>query len=1227
MTDFRVLTGRCASFSTVVGWVPLPILAGLWAILLGVGAASWSAPPSGLFAATGSPASNAWQDAEVAQDQGTATSDEVATGASGDAAQDDRGPTPSRSDDPLGLPGWLVEQSIYIPYDHIKEQFERDGRGVFIPYEQFNELWQRAQQNRPVAPTPTIPVAHALVTANSQATLERSLVRVESRVAIEFLQTGWHRVPLGLAGCAVQLAELEGVPCRLMQTEGGNFELVHEVQQPGRVELRLQYVLNVALTGSENRVNWPVPVAAINRWEISIDQPDVDITVLPAVVISSSAPTSGPSEATPADANGGSDTAAEGATGASDGGAAEAASIDKGSRVTALLGNAKSIEIRWTPRSLGAEGLEALLSMETQVSATVQANLVRLRHQLAINVQRAAIDAVELEVPVGVRIVNVLAEGVKRWQVSGDRPLLRIELFEPRQGNLNFSIETEQDLSGVSTEARPLTLQPIQLPSATRQPGQVTLVSDKDLRIDVLGMTGLSRVNDAVETTPFDPNAPLRFAYSAVPYQLNLQVVEWEPAIDAQQRIAIQLQARRSETETRFLFDVRQRGIFQIPLQVPADLEIVSVRGLADGAHQAVRVEKFSRSAEQPEQVLVQLAAEARGPIGLVVQTTQPIAGPGLVDANAAPLPLTLVWPRVPANFVETFAGQLILIAPESLEVSIDAATANQFRNQAVDASSGGGAGSQRFSYEFPEGVTSFGLQASVRRPQVFVDQVSSLTLESGLWRYLVEVDYDVRFNAIPELRIDVPKALESRVRVVGGNLTARAIQPQPQDVDEDRVAWQLSGAKPILGRGTVQLAWDVVVPEIAVGQRVSRPFETLSVPNVDRARGQILVKRSELFDVQVGEETAGLRAIDPGAELFSGRKQQDVAAALEYVGPWNLNLLVSRYELYDLKRSSVPRSLIRAVWLRNQQLSVQAVYRVKSVNQRLTIQMPPGFDPAQGFDSTPVRVDGQPAAIERGQGNSIVIPLGNRDRDAQWLLEMRYTMPVTDASMTGGSIPVPTFDEECAVQKTQLIVYLPHDWAPLNFGGPWSDELSAEESPAWRPLPRNASSVDQQLEWIATATVPAAGLSDFETDGRPYLFSCLAPPAGDAGALQVTTVNTWLFRGLLVAIVVLLGLLLLRATWSFRLAVVALGIGGWLTAGVLWPFAVQQLDYNSLSATFVLVVATWLVSGFLGSGRGWLSRRGASAAATSASRSTTAPATAAVTIETTDSKEQRDGE
>ena len=42
----------------------------------------------------------------------------------------------------------IREQTIYIPYEKLRKTFEKEGRGVFLPYEKFQELWNAARRTR-----------------------------------------------------------------------------------------------------------------------------------------------------------------------------------------------------------------------------------------------------------------------------------------------------------------------------------------------------------------------------------------------------------------------------------------------------------------------------------------------------------------------------------------------------------------------------------------------------------------------------------------------------------------------------------------------------------------------------------------------------------------------------------------------------------------------------------------------------------------------------------------------------------------------------------------------------------------------------------------------------------------------------------------------------------------------------------------------------------------------
>ena len=43
----------------------------------------------------------------------------------------------------------LREKTIYVPYKELESVFEKAGRGVFLPYEEFLKLWHAAQPKPP----------------------------------------------------------------------------------------------------------------------------------------------------------------------------------------------------------------------------------------------------------------------------------------------------------------------------------------------------------------------------------------------------------------------------------------------------------------------------------------------------------------------------------------------------------------------------------------------------------------------------------------------------------------------------------------------------------------------------------------------------------------------------------------------------------------------------------------------------------------------------------------------------------------------------------------------------------------------------------------------------------------------------------------------------------------------------------------------------------------------
>ena len=157
-------------------------------------------------------------------------------------------------------------------------------------------------------------------------------------------------------------------------------------------------------------------------------------------------------------------------------------------------------------------------------------------------------------------------------------------------------------------------------------------------------------------------------------------------------------------------------------------------------------------------------------------------------------------------------------------------------------------------------------------------------------------------------------------------------------------------------------------------------------------------------------------------------------AAAFEFQGDWTLAAAVTRYQLEEIKRTSIDRAVVRMVVTPAGVISVQAVYRVQSARQRLTMRLPD--DPQ--FDVDPLRLNGRSVALERGQKGEYFVPLLNANPDEPFLLEIRYTV-----SGDGSRLDLPAFVEDAAVQQVYLCVYLPADAALLGATGPWTCRIT----------------------------------------------------------------------------------------------------------------------------------------------------------------------------------------
>ena len=458
-------------------------------------------------------------------------------------------------------------------------------------------------------------------------------------------------------------------------------------------------------------------------------------------------------------------------------------------------------------------------------------------------------------------------------------------------------------------------------------------------------------------------------------------------------------------------------------------------------------------------------------------------------------------------------------------------------------------------------------LAAERRKPQVTVRQLLVARVEEGVVKYQITFFYNVLYSGIKSLRIDVPAEVAGGLHVATPGVRESAINPPPSGVAKNCVAWSLAGESELMGDGKIELNCEKKIEKLGIGKSVELPLPYLKPQEVDRAWGQIVLVKSETIDVHESGEPKSLRPIDPQHDLMS--PVASAARAFEFHDDWTLAIAATRYQLEEVKRTSIERAVVRMVVTPAKIISVQALYRMRSVQQRLSVRLPEGA----AFDTQPVRIGGRPVTLEKGQQNEYFVPLANANADAPFVLELRYTV-----QGDGSRLDLPSFPQEPAVVKAYLCAYLPETRTLLGVRGPWSEEFDWQGSPTKRPRPWIGA--DRLVQWVwEGVNCPSSPAQDFQTDGQLFVYSTLCPAPGPEGSLEMTTFDRRGLSGLLFAVTVLMGVLLLPARLPARALVVGAGIVALVLAGVFLPtFSMQILNGVLFSAIFIVVVM-WSVA------------------------------------------------
>jgi hypothetical protein len=1015
------------------------------------------------------------------------------------------------------------EQTVYVPYERLDAVFEKEGRGIFLPYEEFLKLWE-ATQPKPPPPPPDTPPAAAVIRAGAYSgAILGELARFEVTYGAEALGDGWSELELPLREVAVEAVKLSD-PQAVLAARGAGYVLF--LPRKGRHEVELTFSARVQSAPGRKSLSFGIPPAAVSRLDILIPEEDARVEVKPLMA------------------------------------AARASAEGKGTRLLAFAGNAAEVTIAWMPPPGRTSSEAAVLLAEQTLRAFLGERTLRLSSQVDYQVVRGEAGSFRLRLPPAMRLLAVKGDDIREWRLGGETApdLLEVELHSPAKESYALTLTFEQLLP----EAVELPRLPLPAPRAEgvlRETGWLALGHDPALKVRVASASGLSQLDP--EEMPERLRGELRagFRYLAPPPPLELEVERLVPVVRSSTTSVIVLGRERDIWAGAIDYSITKAGLFRLELRVPEAWRVEEI-----GEPSTVEDHQTSAPEGGLRTITVNLKGRALGSFRLPFRLS---AAPG----SAAEAAYGCRPPHVAGS--EDDRGILGIAAPRSLELTtreragMSSTDVQELVRSGILAQVSAEAGTP-LAYTYrghtPASPASLQLALSPRQEEINVLAQHLVEVADDRIRYTHFLDFEVLYREVESLQISAPSALAESLKIESLNVKERRT---PVEGAGGLSTWELVLQGPTTGSIAITASHEQELKAFAAG----RPQE-LVVPLV-RPAGSI---KSERGFVAIRKE--GALEIEPrpqametitSIQLPDKLRRAQVQAALRYFEPEpHLSLALTRFDYEALAPAIVNLLHLESVLSEDPlKLTTRATLVVQnSGRQFLELELP---EKSTVFTLLVAGRSEQPKKRSAEGGGTLHLVSIPRSAapGASFPVELVYEEAIGSAMGSFGSIGLETLKVlgGVLVQKIELDLHLPPDRTYLTFRGNlkrdagslpslWSRYLTTSgAAAAGHPPPASAA---PPSEGALRIHLPVQGLAR-------YSFEALAP----RGSLRLTYLSPSLYFFLLplaAAVIFGAGLLLCRRLPA-RKTRIAL-------AALLLPLAAAWFSSDTLAVLFLAAAA-----------------------------------------------------
>jgi|GEM_PF-2967995 len=907
------------------------------------------------------------------------------------------------------------QNTIYIPYKDLEKVFEKTGRGVFLPYEKFLELWKKSRP--PVLEGKEAPPLPAAVTAASYSgKVKEKTASFTAVYQIEAFKEGWSALPFPLENLAVSSVKTPEEGVILAAGEGGGYRLL--VQKPGTYRLEIAFAVKVEEEEGEKFFRFKAPAASVARLEAVLPGGNLKITLKPNLA------------------------------------ASETPVGDDATRLLAFLGPNREVEVRWRTQAERLAVREAILHPEVLTKVKIEEGSMEMQATLRYEILQAPADRFRILLPPDFLLIsydraNLLSADVKE---EAEGKVLDLKLHTGAKESFVFHLRMQRAFTGEMPDT--LAVPVVQALGARREEGSIAVDLTPPLTGQVSERSGLSQIDVNDLPAPLKaPDTDFAFNYLKRPVSLSLSVEKEKPELTSELRGKVFVTEGRIEFTGRLDVAVERSGVFGVRWMAPAGYEIQKLYLRRPG--------DLNRTVSEGEAgrrwIEVTFPSKTKGKIGMHFELRKE-------RKEALTGAFRLPWFRVPD--AKKDRGWVAVRTKEGYDLRVEGELEGyESRNVSEIVRQTGGPALLGFVYNLSKtedpAETAFRANLEVtKRPSRVTAKIYTLL---DVKDTAVEVIHDIRFE-IKQAGVDAftysfpawikpgeegeKEAGGKRWDVLDPEVKNRKQVTETVDEEKGRRVWKVEIQKERMGEVAVKVRTKLALEDLEPGQALAVEVPDLQVHDVFQATGYLAFTKGDNI-VLMPAPTGGKLYKADVAELPASLKEKNPFTVYRYTElPWGMKLGVTKYEYEKALPTVVDHLHLDAVVTEERAIRVRALMSLKNKErQSLRVRLP------EGASVTFLSVAGERERISRGGEGDPRVKLINlsavRGREEAFLIKILYDIVPDNKGMEAlevFDVGVPEIlgepgqEDAPPVSRLTLDLHLPKDYRYLSFG---SDSLT----------------------------------------------------------------------------------------------------------------------------------------------------------------------------------------